>query len=234
MEAMQRDRHPIQPDRHTLAQERRAGKPSWRRPADRGGFTLIEVIVVMVIVALSTAVLFQSFAQTLELRGRLALFLAGAERATLVSSWVRGSLISLMPDYPDGEAVFDGDARRLSGQTLQSLGADHGTPEAFTLSFRRDPDADRTQLVFADSRGEELVLHGWEGSEGAFAYWQAEEERFVSQWPPPFGTRPFQLPAAILVTLGLNGEPWPILATMRRTEQLPPRPRDHPMLREPS
>ena len=67
----------------------------WRAERERtgtgaaAGFTLVELLVVLMIVALISGVLLSGFERVLDIRLRLAAFLDGVEAPTLVADWFR-------------------------------------------------------------------------------------------------------------------------------------------------
>src|SRR5438067_13335496 len=82
------------------------------------GFTLVELLVVLVIAALISGVLLSGFERVLDIRLRLAAFLDGVDAPTLVADWFRASVGGLLPDAKTGHDRFAGNIRRMTGLSL--------------------------------------------------------------------------------------------------------------------
>jgi prepilin-type N-terminal cleavage/methylation domain-containing protein len=86
-----------------------ASGPFRRRDATAAtGFTLVEMLVVLVIAALISGVLLSAFERVLDIRVRLAAFLDGVDAPTLVADWFRASVGGLVPDAKTGRDRFAG------------------------------------------------------------------------------------------------------------------------------
>src|SRR5271155_4319690 len=93
-----------------------------KRPASSSaGFTLMEILVVLVIASLVSGMLIVAFQQIMGLRLRLAAFLDGTDTPTLVAEWFRSSVDGLIIDPAEGAQPFAGDSHSLSGRTLAPL-----------------------------------------------------------------------------------------------------------------
>src|ERR1700744_1745121 len=92
-----------------------------RRALDRGrnaGFTILEVLVVLIIVGLVASSLFEAMVRLNDVRGRLSPFLAETERVGLMNSWFRVAVNDIVPDDQYGKNIFKGAPRSFSGLTL--------------------------------------------------------------------------------------------------------------------
>ena len=69
-----------------------------RPPGVPGGFTLVEMLVVLMIIGLISAVLLTGFERVLDIRLRLAAFLDGVEAPVLVADWFRATVGGLVAD----------------------------------------------------------------------------------------------------------------------------------------
>ncbi len=72
---------------HVPLQTPRAGYPCY----SQSGFTLVEVLVTLVILAMVAAVAFGSLGQVFEARARLRPYLDESEKTTLVADWFRAT-----------------------------------------------------------------------------------------------------------------------------------------------
>src|SRR5436853_4476096 len=107
----------------------RGSGPLRRRNAKpESGFTLVELLVVLVIAALISGVLLSGFERVLDIRLRLAAFLDGVDAPTLVADWFRASVGGLLPDAKTGHDRFAGNLRRMTGLSLAPINAAAGVP----------------------------------------------------------------------------------------------------------
>ena len=87
-----------------------------RRP-DQRGFTLLEMLVVLVLTALVVGMVFEGLGRVADLRVRLARHLDGALDETIVGSWFRTSVAALQTDLEGAGGAFRG------GEAQQGKGA---------------------------------------------------------------------------------------------------------------
>jgi prepilin-type N-terminal cleavage/methylation domain-containing protein len=159
------------------------------------GFTLLEVLVVLVIVGLVAASLFEALSRLNDVRGRLSPFLSASEREGLLNSWFRTGVNDLIPDKAHGPNVFTGNATSFSGLTLAPLAGDAGGPTPFKWELVYDGSHDRTVLRYTDFGGKTLELRGWRGAKTAFSY-LGPDQLWYETWPPGL-QKTKQLPMAI-------------------------------------
>ena len=169
---------------------------------DQNGFTLLEVIVVLMISGLIAVILFQGLSLVLDARLRVASSIDDLDSRELQSSIVTYSMKGLLPDYPDGPDVFYGDQRRMRGLTLYPLQGTPGAPTAFGLSMEYDSVDDDTVLTYFERGYEPLELARWDGDIGAFSY-KGRVGDWSQRWPIP-GDNIVQTPRTIQMTSGLQ------------------------------
>lgn len=164
------------------------------RPNRSSGFTLLEMLVVMVLTALITTLLMGGLGMVHRLQGRFGPELFNSQHGAMYVDWFRLTVNGLMPDYPDGAHRFKGERDRFSGLTLSPLDRPPGAPAPFAWLLQFDPVAGETQLRYGDAGVGATILR-WPGSGARFSYLDAKGEKH-DNWPPPFGA-PAQLPVAI-------------------------------------
>ena len=179
-----------------------------RRGSAERGFTLLEVLVVLVLAAMISGILFQAYDLTLRLNRQFGVEYFASQQGVMLADWVRQSLQGLQPDYPDGPRKFKGEAKKLSGVTTSTLVADFGVPAAVAGDLTYDSGNDETALR---SGPDGAPLFSWPGTAGRFVYLDAKGEAHDS-WPPPLGLWP-QLPAVIRLEARRNGALYVIVAT---------------------
>lgn len=183
------------------------------------GFTLVEILVVLVIVSLVSGILFQAMGQVAHLQKKFGVELVHAQQGEMLSNWFQQSIEGLLPDYPDGKNKFSGAERRLSGLTTSPLASENGVPSPLVWELAFDADTGETRLLYGADKGAVPVI-SWPGNKGKFTYLDSKGELHES-WPPRLGLWP-QLPAAIRVETLRDGEPAIMMAVpMGPTDPLP-------------
>ena len=164
---------------------------------DAGGFTLMEVLVVLVITAMISGLLMQALAQVYGLEQRLGLQLQRSQGDAVQEDWFRQIVQQLQPDTPDGPGRLRGDARGFASLGLDPLADNPGIPRQMVLSLRTQGRMTELRLNHA---GEDVVLARWEGlSDASFSYQDAKGASHDA-WPPPLGPWP-TLPVMIQLNL---------------------------------
>lgn len=188
-----------------------------------GGFTLMEMLVVLLLTGMVAAILFQGLGQVLRIEARRSTQLHASRQGEMHAQWFRQCVNGLLPEYPDGENRFQGTARELRGRSLFPLEAASEAVLPIRWQLRFDPRSGRTQLRYGGVDDGPVVL-SWQGNSGRFVYFDGEGGAHDS-WPPFSGTWP-QLPASVLLDNGSRDEPLVVVAAPRGPQQPLPRPRD--------
>jgi prepilin-type N-terminal cleavage/methylation domain-containing protein len=168
----------------------------------QAGFTVIEMLVVLVLVGLVASIVMGTLGAVVDARTRAASAIERATDSQLAEAWTRQPLNGLLPDYDDRPHVFRGDRRKLAGLTARALLSPTAGPVPFTLALEYDGTADRTALVYSETIGQEtraLTVDSWPGERGGFLY-RGERGAWVATWPlprAPGGLPPPQLPRLV-------------------------------------
>jgi general secretion pathway protein J len=190
--------------------------------ARQAGFTLLEMLVVMLIVSLISTILFQALDQVYKLQSRFGLQLAQSQQGTMYTDWFRQVVQGLQTDYSDSQDIFQGGETEFTGVTTSPLSAAYGTPATVTLSLEYDGHAGMTRLLYVADQ-QKTTLSSWAGrKDQRFTYIDAAGESHDS-WPPPLGIWP-QLPNMILLQTQEGSEPKLIAAVPRGSYE----PKDKP------
>jgi|HubBroStandDraft_1064217.scaffolds.fasta_scaffold00076_20 prepilin-type N-terminal cleavage/methylation domain-containing protein len=192
-----------------------------RFTARRGGFTLLEVMVVLIIVGLVAATLFEALSRLNDVRGRLGPFLGTSEREALENSWFRTAVNDIIPDKALAKNVFSGKANSFSGLTMAPLSGDPGGPSPFKWELVYDGMRDRTVLRFTGYDQKPQDVRDWRGSKADFAYLGADLT-WHDSWPPGL-QKVKQLPLAIRLWAADEGVA--IVAAIRGEKEPPPDPK---------
>ena len=169
------------------------------------GFTLVEVLVVLVITALLSTLLLQALAQVSRLQARFGAQIEQSQGGAMRADWFRQLLQGLKPDYADGPQRFTGGSDRIEGLSSTGLSTTGGAPLLFTLELI--PGATGGGELRYRAGAAQLQLISWKSPGRAeFAYLDAAGSEHA-QWPPAslaasIGRVPTsspQLPAAVLL-----------------------------------
>jgi general secretion pathway protein J len=185
------------------------------------GFTLIEILVVLVITGFIVTLLLQSLQQVFFLQKHFGHEIFYTQRGAMYADWFRQSINSLMPDYKEGKHKFSGDYRRMSGLTLAPLAQEAGALAPFVWRLEFDLSSGQTGLYYGNEveKDSALPLLAWLGNDGRFIYTDAKNEAHDS-WPPFLGAWP-QLPSSITLESG-SGERLRLIVAAPRSADTPP------------
>lgn len=190
------------------------------------GFTLIEILVVLIITGFIVAILLQSLHQVFRLQTHFGSEIFNTQRGAMYTDWFRQSINSLMSVHEDSKQKFSGEQRQMSGLTLSPLDQESGALAPFIWRLEFDPRSGQTGLYYGDAGGKQpaLPILAWQGNSGRFIYMDAENEAHDS-WPPFLGKWP-QLPKAIYLESGAAEQLRLIVAAPRGADTPPLRRKD--------
>jgi prepilin-type N-terminal cleavage/methylation domain-containing protein len=185
------------------------GRSNRRLAFYSGGFTLVELLVVLVIIGLISGVLLTGFERVLDIRLRLGEFLDGVEAPVLVADWFRASIGGLVPDAPDGPDKFIGAPRKMIGLSLAPINATAGVPTRITWQIVFNDQTRRSELRYSNEEQPDMIIASWPGNIGALWYCGSD---FVCHdtWPPD--KEAAQLPSLVRLDAIKGDDRWPILA----------------------
>jgi len=155
----------------------------WMCPGLKRGFTLFEMLVVLVITGLMGAVLMQGFSIILATRLSVSNNIANLQDLILNHNIPVDPLRGLLPDYQSNPNQFRGQARTLVGQTLRPLLSPPGAPTPFTMTMDYDGNSGTTTLIYEEPGRGKAELARWPGSAQSFKYRDLEGE-WQPAWPP--------------------------------------------------
>lgn len=156
------------------------------------GFTLVEVLVVLVITALVSTLLFQALAQVYRLQERFGVQLSQSRSGVMRADWYRQIIQGLQTDYEDAPRRFSGQSNQLTGLTSTPLATSRGGSQWVTLELAEG----QLRYRAGDQRA---TLMTWAGSGAAEFAYVDEAGLEHTQWPPSLGKPVSQLPAAVLL-----------------------------------
>ncbi|OFW21010.1 MAG: hypothetical protein A3H27_10490 [Acidobacteria bacterium RIFCSPLOWO2_02_FULL_59_13] len=158
------------------------------------GFTLVEILVVLVITGFIVTILLQGLNQVFRLQDNFGAEIYRTQRGAMLADWFRQTINGLIPDYSDGGNKFRGESRQMSGLTLSPLRPENGALTPFVWRLQFDRQSGQSRLHYGAEPTDPVIL-AWEGDFGRFIYIDANDEAH-DNWPPFLGAWP-QLPKAI-------------------------------------
>lgn len=190
------------------------------------GFTLVEILVVLVITGFIVTILMQALHQVFRLQTHFGHEIFHTQQGAMYADWYRQSINSLMPDSDDGKYKFRGEPRHMSGLTLSPLDQEGGVLAPFAWRLEFDPQSGQTVLHYGEAEPGKpsLPVLSWPGNSGHFIYLDAENGTH-DNWPPFLGKWP-QLPSAIYLESGTQERLRLIVATPWSAGILPLRRKD--------
>lgn len=192
-------------------------------PSQRG-FTLVEILVVLILTGLIVGILFQALSQVFRLQGQVGGEMQAMREDAMRSDWFRQLVQGLQPDYEDGKDKFQAGHRRMAGLTINPLSAGQGALTPFMLELQFDNRRGETLLRYG--KGEDApVLLAWPGDQGRFVFMDADGGEH-EDWPPPMAKKNAQLPAAVRLEARRDGQPWALLAVPTGSDMPRRRPLD--------
>ena len=148
--------------------------PPQRRRQFNAGYSLVEVLITIVIMALITGLVFQGLGGAARLALRLSDEADRLDRSAMTSDWWRMSVVSALPSAADPEAPetpkkpnLVGTADRLSMETVSSLTARFGAPREVVWSIVK---AGSTSELVYEAGSERWVVARSRKNSPHFAY----------------------------------------------------------------
>ncbi len=169
------------------------------KPIHTAGFTLFEILVVIVITSLMGAVLMQGFSAILATRLTVSNAIGNLQEIILSQNIVVDPLRGVLPDYEKNPNVFQGQPRNLNGQTLRPLLSVAGAPTPFKMTLDYDAALDVTVLIYEEPGRPKVEIAQWFGNAPTFKY-RDIDGAWQSTWPPPSSAS--QTPWLIWIDVG--------------------------------
>jgi len=161
--------------------------------ASRSGFTLMEMLVTLVLVSMTTMLMFQMLGSYRIARERVQAQSGVIDRQSLFNGWLRASVQGLFIDHG---LTFAGNETAFEGTTLNALYALEATPTL--VRWEVDTSDGVVRLVYFED-GRERWRYPLAGTVSArFAYLDEEGTRHEA-WPPKLGKQDALLPSTILL-----------------------------------
>jgi len=163
------------------------------------GFTLLEILVVLVILGLISGLLLQGLGYTFIQRDRILNQLDKVQTSALQEWWFRKSCESItLPQVDDLDAKFDfeGNSSRFESITLFPLDAYMGMSSK--VDWWLETNDQTVSLFYQGANSEPWVIGTWVTETAHFSY-RDNQNQWHEQWPNK--AFPKQLPVGILLTI---------------------------------
>lgn len=164
------------------------------------GFSLLEAMVTLVVIALVATLLMQSLAHVLAVRERVLRHERDARVAVLHERWFRDSVAAAAADLPGDAPAFAGDARTVRFTTLDALKSG-GTA---SVSWRIVEAGQGLALEYAEDGGL-WRLGAADLEQATFAYLDAAG-RWHAAWPVEASPRELLPRAVRMASRSASGE----------------------------
>ncbi len=155
------------------------------------GFTLLEMMVVLVLVSLITVLLMQGFSFVVGLQERIRQQLVQIQDIELREQWFRSVVRSFHRGRNADDAQFTGNSEQFSGLVLQPLINDTGMPTKVYWAIERD--GSEFILTYQEDQLEPATIMRWTTESPEFRYMD-DSGNLTNTWPPnisdaglPFG-----------------------------------------------
>ena len=146
------------------------------------GFTLVEVLVVLVIGSLVSALLFQMLAQTYRLRSRFAEQLSESQTGRMRADWLRQALRGLESMAQDAPSRFSGQPTTIQGLTNAPINQQGTRLRDVRLEWA--PRASGWELLYAEGAAPWPLWAAGAAGRPGFRYIDDQGNEH-GQWPPP-------------------------------------------------
>ncbi len=185
-----------------------------RKERRQSGFTLLELLVVLVLVAFITTLLIQGMGYIAKVNDTFVREGDQRQSRELVFAWFTDSLSQLSaPEHNDSSGRFRGDALSFEGVTLASVDRREGIPVPF--AFRLEPKEGMAELIYV----RRIEARRWPllsvRADAHFEY-QDVTGHWHQNWPPLVAAADL-MPMAI--ALASNEERLFLMATVQTPQQ---------------
>ncbi len=170
------------------------------------GFTLMELLVVLILISLLMTTLMQGLGYFLKLKERGSSLVLMQQKNQMQEYWFKTLIQGLTPYQSFTKKKFKGSKTQLTGQTLTTLTSTPASIEDITLKLEQ---ASGTVKLIYTAEKYTWVLGEWISNQVYFSY-QDEQGDMHELWPPKDSDDTIQLPALVKlhVTAPLGNIDW--------------------------
>lgn len=159
------------------------------------GFTLLEVLVVLVLVALASTTILQGFYFSTNVQSRIKRQLIETQQGALQENWFREVTRNYQPNFTDKVKGFSGSATEIKGVTLTVLYGQTGIPTETRWTLKQTENG--SALYYQTNALGETLVASWPYTNVRFAFVDGGGQQY-SSWPPTDDAAP--LPKGIILS----------------------------------
>lgn len=185
------------------------------------GFTLLEILIVIIITTLIGGMLIQGLSQSLLIQNKLQQSLTILQQQILTNEWFKQSTKSLLITY--SEQQFIGKKNEFTGISLQALNTESGIPMIISWSINTQNQVQ--QLIYKEAQDKVWIVRQWDHTANnaleVYFQYRNSEGLWYDHWPvktgisfdPKKNTTALLLPSAIRVSVSEDDE-YPLFVTL--------------------
>jgi prepilin-type N-terminal cleavage/methylation domain-containing protein len=167
-----------------------------RRHCASQGFTLVEMLVTLALMAMISALLWQALQQVLRVEGLLQRSGVDGQLDIVRREWLRGLIQASLVEQTGAPRQLQGDGQQLTLVSSEALNLPGLKAERLQIRLDTDPQSGRQRLWVGEAPALDAFAQGlrataapvevlaWRGKPGAIRYLDAGGQWF-DQWPPP-------------------------------------------------
>jgi len=165
------------------------------------GFTLVEMLVTLALLAMISALLWQSLQQVLRVEQLLQRAGVGGQLEVVRREWIRGLIEASLVEQTGAARQLQGDGKQMTVASAEALGLPGLRSERVLIQLDTDPRSGRQRLLVTDAPPADaftssssapaappVEVLSWQGQPGTIRYLDAGGQWF-EQWPPPLSVR---------------------------------------------
>lgn len=166
----------------------------------RRGFTLVEMLVTLALMAMISALLWQALQQVLRVEQLLQRSGVDGQLDVVRREWLRGLIQASLVEQSGAPQQLQGDNQQLTIASAEALGLPGTQAAKLLIRFESDARSGRQRLMLSEAPPTDAFDEGlrtpaapvevlaWRGKPGAIRFLDARGQWF-DQWPPPMSVR---------------------------------------------
>jgi prepilin-type N-terminal cleavage/methylation domain-containing protein len=150
------------------------------KKSQQKGFTLMELLVVLVLISLLMTTLMQGLSFFLKLKQRGSALVLTQQKTQMQEYWFKTLIQGLTPYQSFTEKHFEGSKTELTGQTMTTLTSAPASIGEINLKLEQT----KTTVKLIYTAGEQVWILGEWLSNKAFLSYQDQQGSQYASWPP--------------------------------------------------
>lgn len=162
----------------------------------QGGFTLVEMLVTLALMAMISALLWQAMHQVLRVEQLLQRSSVDGQLDVVRREWLRGLIQASLVEQTGTPRQLEGDAQQFTVVSAEALSLPGFRAAKLQIRLESDAGSGRQRLLIAEAPATDAFAQGlrapappvevlaWQGKPGAIRFLDASGQ-WLDQWPPP-------------------------------------------------